>query len=270
MSTITQKPTTPSCTFTLQQLDEIVTESLPMVRYLAGRLASRVPAAVDIDDLVQAGVVGLIQSVDRFDASRGVKFQSFASRRVHGAMLDYLRSLDWTPRSVRSRRRQLLQASRDLEQRLGGSASDEEIADEIGISRAEMDHWMEESVRLTSQDQGREDSPAQAIELLVDPAESPEDTLQKAQMHRVLLDSIEHLSKNERLVLSLYYFEQLTMQEVGEVMGVKQARVSQIHSQAVLRLRKRLSSAYLRAGRRSPQPSFFPSMQMGQPVPAVA
>src|SRR5579885_2837708 len=129
-----------------QQLSDIVNESLPTVRFLASRLASRIPPHVDVDDLVQVGLMGLLKSADRFDPRRGVKFQTYASRRVQGAMLDYLRSLDWKPRSVRTRRRKLEKAYHDAEQRLGGRASEEDVAQEIGISLPELESWMGNSV----------------------------------------------------------------------------------------------------------------------------
>lgn len=223
-----------------QDLDELVKECLPSVRFLAARLASRVPSRVDLDDLVQAGMIGLLQSADRFDPERGIKFQTFASRRIQGAMLDYLRSLDWKPRSVRSRNRKLEKACRDAEQRLGGRATEEDVAEEIGISIPELEQWMDESAQLPFLDVWDEPSLKESLDSLADPSDSPEELLAKVQMHDALLHTINRLPKNERLVLSLYYYEQLTMQEIGGVLGVKQARVSQLHGQAILRLRKRL------------------------------
>ena len=234
---------------TREKLDELVTESLPAVRYLASRLASRVPSGVDIDDLMQAGMIGLLQSADRFDPERGIKFQTFASRRIQGAMLDYLRSLDWKPRSVRSRNRVVEKASRDAEQRLGGRASEEDVAKEIGISIQELERWMDSSAQAPSGDLPDELALQDSLEALADPADSPEEVLAKVQMHDVVADAINRLPKNERLVLSFYYYDQLTMQEIGEVLGVKQARVSQLHGQAILRLRKRLDQSLRRGGK---------------------
>ena len=126
-------------------VQEMVDNSLPGVRYLANRIASRLPAHVDVEDLIQVGMVGLLQSVDRYDPDRGVKFQTYANRRIEGAMLDYLRSLDWRPRSVRRRGRELEQAMASAEQRLGESASQEELAEEMGVSAAELDQWIRDA-----------------------------------------------------------------------------------------------------------------------------
>ncbi len=227
-----------------QQLSDIVNESLPTVRFLASRLASRIPPHVDVDDLVQVGLMGLLKSADRFDPRRGVKFQTYASRRVQGAMLDYLRSLDWKPRSVRTRRRKLEKAYHDAEQRLGGRASEEDVAQEIGISLPELESWMGNSVGSPAWSQTEECISEETLEQLADPAETPEAAMQKQEMRKTLVRAIERLPKNERLVLSLYYYEQLTMKEIGEMLGVRQARISQLHSQAVARLRNRLGSTF--------------------------
>lgn len=227
-------------------LDELVNQSLPAVKFLASRLVSRIPYGVELDDLVQAGVIGLLQSADRFDPTRGVKFQTYANRRVQGAMLDYLRSLDWKPRSVRNRNRKLEQAFHDAGQRLGTRATEEDVAEEIGISIQELEQWMDAFSGTQPAVTGEEKSYALTLASLADPSESPEEALEKEQMRRVLVEAIEHLPKNERLVLSLYYYDQITMQEIGAVMGLRQARISQLHSQAVLRLRRRLRRVWHR------------------------
>jgi RNA polymerase sigma factor for flagellar operon FliA len=216
------------------------------VRYLANRIASRLPAHIDVEDLVQVGLVGLLQSADRYDPSRGVKFQTYANRRVEGAMLDYLRSLDWRPRSVRRRSRELEQAVASAEQRLGESASQEDLAREMGVSASELDQWIRDSCSsgewhaTAFAETNAEDSPRDLLAELRDPADSPEETVKKQQLLEVMTEALNTLPRKERLVVSMYYYEHCTMKEIGDVLGVRQGRVSQLHSQAIGRLRKRV------------------------------
>jgi len=227
-------------------LEQTLNESLDGVKYLAGRLANRLPAHVDVEDLVQVGLLGLLQCVKRYDSRRGVKFQTYANRRVQGAMLDYLRSLDWRPRSVRKRSRRLAEAVAAVEQRTGESASEEELASEMGMDSAELRRWMAdyssrgEHAAIAHYDRGTEESSEDLLALIADPADSPETAVEKTELRARLAQAIEQLPENERLVCSLYYFEQRTMRQIGRVLGVKQARVSQLHSQALRRLRLRM------------------------------
>lgn len=247
----------PACPLPPDPLQEMVDSSLPGVRFLASRMASRLPAHVDIEDLIQVGLVGLLQSADRFDPGRGIKFQTYASRRVEGAMLDYLRSLDWRPRSVRRRNRELGQALSDAEQRLGESASQEELAGELGVSVSDLDQWIRDSLSsgewyagaFPEQDPG--EGSRDLLAELADPADSPEETVEKEQTQRVVAEAVDHLPAKERLVISLYYYEHRTMKEIGGILGVKQGRVSQLHSQALARLRKRMQPASHKPRRRA-------------------
>ena len=234
-------------------LEQTLNESLAGVKFLASRLANRLPAHVDVDDLVQVGLIGLLQSAGRYDVRRGVKFQTYANRRVQGAMLDYLRSLDWRPRSVRKRNRKLAQAVAAVEQRTGESASEEDVAAEIGLSSPELHQWMKdygsrgEHTALPYPDRHSEDTSEDLLAWIADPADSPETVVEKTQLRGYVAKAIEKLPENERMVLSLYYYEQRTMKEIGRILGVKQARVSQLHTQGVrrlrLRMRKRVRSA---------------------------
>jgi RNA polymerase sigma factor for flagellar operon FliA len=230
----------------MESMQEIVDSSLPGVRYLANRIASRLPAHIDVEDLVQVGLIGLLQSADRYDPSRGVKFQTYANRRVEGAMLDYLRSLDWRPRSVRRRSRELDQAVASAEQRLGESASQEDLAREMGISASELDLWIRDACSsgewhgTAFAEQSAEDSPRDLLAELRDPSDSPEETVKKQEMLEVMTEAVNGLPGKERLVISMYYYEHCTMKEIGDLLGVRQGRVSQLHSQAIGRLRKRI------------------------------
>lgn len=230
-------------------MEQTLVDSLPGVKFLAGRLANRLPTHVDVEDLIQVGLMGLLQCAQRYDSDRGVKFQTYANRRVQGAMLDYLRSLDWRPRSVRKRSRRLAQAVATVEQRTGEAASEEELAAEMGMSSPELREWMQdycsrgEHSTIHINDQRSEEHSEDLVALIADPAESPETVVEKSELCDRLSQAIEKLPENERTVLTLYYYEQRTMREIGRQLGVKQARVSQLHSQALRRLRRRLRHA---------------------------
>ncbi len=228
-------------------MENLVNEATDSVRYLAKRLASRLPAHVDVEDPYQMGMIGLLQSVDRFDDSRGIKFQTYANRRVQGAMLDYLRSLDWRPRSVRRRNREIAVAVSTVEQRLGGSASTEEITAQMDISMDEYHQWMSEGSipragEFIHSDAHASSSSDDFMNTIADSSATPEQAVLSEQMQAVLSKAIDHLPENERLVMSLYYYEQVPMRDIGEHLGVKQARVSQLHSQALRRLRLRMQN----------------------------
>ncbi|MBI4464870.1 MAG: FliA/WhiG family RNA polymerase sigma factor [Acidobacteria bacterium] len=230
-------------------LDQIVSDSLPTVRFLASRLAIRLPAHVDVEDLVQVGLIGLLQSANRFDPQRGVQFRTYASRRVQGAMLDYLRSLDWKPRSVRRRSRRLAKACQALRQRLGSNITTEDLAAEIGITPLEVHQWIQECLTTetpmtrTFPQNTPEENAHDALKTMADPKDSPETILQKEQSAQSVKEAIDLLPGNERTGLSLVYSEQLPRKKSGELLGVKQARISQLHRQALQRLRPRLQSA---------------------------
>ena len=228
-------------------LENLVKEATESVRYLANRLASRLPAHVDTEDLFQMGMIGLLQSVDRFDATRGIKFQTYANRRVQGAMLDYLRSLDWRPRSVRRRNREIAEAVSNIEQRLGAAATTEDITAEMGISTSEYNQWLAEgSLPRAGEFLHAEAHISAAAEdfmnTIPDTSPSPEQSVVNDQMLEVLAGAIEHLPENERIVMTLYYYEQVPMRDIGKRLGVKQARVSQLHSQALRRLQVRVKN----------------------------
>ena len=228
--------------------NQIVEQSLPTVRYLASRLASRLPSHVDIEDLVQVGIVGLLQSASRFDPERGYKFQTYASRRVQGAMLDYLRSLDWRPRSIRQKNRQMDKAQDAIEKRLGRNVTSEEMAEEMGVAVEDIQDWQNESsaegdpLSIRTWGTESETSHKDTLESIADPSDSPEILAHTHEMEEILTHAIESLPDNEKVVIRLHYKEEVPMHEIGKVLGVKQGRVSQLHGQAVRRLRKRVGS----------------------------
>ncbi|MDO4681535.1 MAG: RNA polymerase sigma factor FliA [Lautropia sp.] len=216
-----------------------------MVRRVAVHMASRLPASIELDDLVQAGLIGLVDAVSRFDPAQGVQFDTFAMQRVRGAMLDELRQADWMPRSVRKSQRSIEQAIHAVEQRLGRPATEREIAGEMDLS-------LEDYQRLLSSARGAqllyledvaggEESDDNRVEhLLPDEQPQPDQRLEDARFREALAAGIEALPEREKLMMSLYYTENLTLKEIGEVLGVTESRVSQLHSQAVARLRSKL------------------------------
>jgi RNA polymerase sigma factor FliA len=220
--------------------DALVEAHLPQVRLIADRLAARLPSSVDRDDLVGAGVIGLLDAVDRYDASRGVLFKTFAEMRVRGAMLDSLRDLDWAPRSLRRRAREVEEAIRRVEQRLGRHAGEEEIAAELSLGVSEYQQLLGElrGLSVTTLDADEDEETGTRFRQIAD--ESAPDPLadsERAEAQGILAAAVGALPAKERQVVALYYLEELTMKEAGEALGVTESRVSQLHTQAVLRLR---------------------------------
>lgn len=231
--------------------DRMLMEHLPTVRYIARRIHERLPQHVDLDDLISAGVVGLIDAFAKFDHGKKVQFKSYAQFRIRGAILDSLRTLDWSPRELRRKGRAVEEAIRSVTQRLGRAPAEHEIAAEMELGLNEYQQLLGELKGLEigslhverSEDSGDE-------ELAYIPGSPEEDPLFRClqgEMKQRLVDAIEELPEKERMVLTLYYYEELTMKEIGLTLGVVESRVSQIHSSAVLRLRSALAN--LRSGR---------------------
>ena len=206
--------------------DRLVQESWPLVRRVALQVASRLPTQVELSDLTQAGFLGLLDAASRYDEAKGVRFSTYAELRIRGSILDGLRELDWVPRSVRRRRRELEAAVGRLEARLERAPNETELAVELGLSVSDL---------------GRIEPVAEMVETTDEPhAIDPHEVLAHRELFRILVDAIDSLTEKERLVMTLYYYEDLTMKEVGEVLGVNESRVSQIHKKAVRTLRRRL------------------------------
>jgi len=225
--------------------DMLLMEHLPTVRYLARRIHERLPQHVDLDDLISAGVVGLIDAFSKFDHSKKVQFKSYAQFRIRGAILDSLRTLDWSPRELRRKGRAVEEAIRSVTQRVGRAPAEQEIATEMELSLTEYQVLLGDLKGLEigslhmerSEDSGDE-------ELAYIPGSPEEDPLfrcLKGEMKQRLADAIDDLPEKERIVLTLYYYEELTMKEIGLTLGVVESRISQIHSSAVLRLRTALA-----------------------------
>ncbi len=227
-----------------QMRDQMIVEHLPTVRFVARRIHERLPSHVELEDLVSAGVVGLIDAFSKFDYKKKVQFKSYAQFRVRGAILDYLRELDWSPRELRRKGRAVEEAIRTVTQRVGRAPLEQEIALEMGVELDAYQQLLGELKGLeigSLQAERNEDSGDE--ELAYIPAAPEEDPLficLKGEMKQRLVDAIEELPEKERLVLTLYYYEELSMKEIGLTLGVVESRVSQIHSSAVVRMRAAL------------------------------
>jgi RNA polymerase sigma factor for flagellar operon FliA len=224
--------------------DRLLLEHLPTVRYLARRIHERLPQHVELDDLVSAGVVGLLDAFNKFDHNKKVQFKSYAQFRIRGAILDSLRILDWSPRELRRKGRAVQEAIQALTQRLGRAATEQEIAAEMKLGLNEYQHLLGDLKGLEIGSLHIEHSEDSGEDELAYVAGSPDDDplfrCLQGEMTQRLVDAIEELPEKERMVLTLYYYEELTMKEIGLALGVVESRVSQIHSAAVLRLRAHL------------------------------
>ena len=230
--------------------DRLILNYAPIVKYVAGRLGSGLPAHVDEGDLVSYGLLGLISAIERYDPGRDVKFETYAIARIKGSILDELRALDWVPRSVRSRARDIERAIAELEAKYGRAPTDEEIAAKLGISTDELEESLSDIARssIAALDEVWSVSDAgdqvSLIETIEDPTgERPSDALDEAETKELLADAISRLPEREKLVITLYYYEELTLREIGEVLGVTESRVSQLHTKAILRLKAHIASA---------------------------
>jgi RNA polymerase sigma factor for flagellar operon FliA len=230
--------------------DRLILTYAPLVKYVAGRLGSGLPAHVDEGDLVSYGLLGLIGAIERYDPARDIKFETYAISRIKGAIIDELRALDWVPRSVRSRAREIERAIAELEAKLGTAPTDEQIAAKIGISVDELEESLTDISRssIAALDELWSVSGEGDQVSLMDTIEDtqgirPQEALDETEMREALADAIARLPEREKLVVTLYYYEELTLREIGEVLGVTESRVSQLHTKAVLRLKARLSGA---------------------------
>jgi len=234
--------------------DRLILNYAPLVKYVAGRLGSGLPAHVEDDDLVSYGLLGLIGAIERFDPDRDIKFETYAIARIKGAIIDELRSMDWVPRSVRARARDIERAIAELERKLMRAPNDDEIASKLGVSEEEFQDSLLEISRssiaaldeLWAGPAGTGDT-VSLIDTIEDPqAPEPQQAMAQTELREALSESIARLPEREKLVVTLYYYEELTLREIGEVLGVTESRVSQLHTKAILRLKARLSGTAAR------------------------
>lgn len=222
--------------------NDLVVQHAPLVKRIAYHLMGRLPNTVQMDDLVQSGMLGLLEAIKHYDVSQGASFETYAGIRIRGAMLDELRRSDWTPRSVHKKARMVTESIREIENNLGRDAKDSEVAEHMGIGIDEYNHILQDSLSCKTFSveellQGEEG----LIEGVYSTTEQPEEILVQQNFKMALANAIDELPERERLVISLYYDEELNLREIGKVLGVSESRVSQICSQAMLRLRARLA-----------------------------
>ncbi|MBM2828154.1 MAG: pol sigma70 protein [Actinobacteria bacterium] len=224
--------------------EALVEEFIPTIKYHAARIKMRVPPNIDMDDLVSSGVVGLLDAANRFDPSRGIKFKTYAEFRIRGTMLDYLREMDWFPRSIRQSSTRLRNSYSRLEGLLGRPPEEKEVAEDLDITLDELRKRlaMLSGLSVLSHDEYQEDGDGTGIQRFLWEAakdEAREEELLK-DLKEVLAKSIDALPQREKQLIALYYFEDLTMREIGEIFGLGEPRICQLHAQAVLRLRGKL------------------------------
>lgn len=229
-----------------EKRNELILNYTPLIKYIAMRLAARLPAQVSVDDLISCGIIGLIDAINKFDLSKNVQFKTYAEFRIKGAMLDELRALDWTPRSVRRKITDLEKVYADLEKKQGRPATDEEAASGLGLNLEEFYRLLDETKAITfmdieflRQNSSEANDPSLADFFAMDDRD-PFAAINMAQIRELITRAIQELPEKEKLTVSLYYQEELTMKEIGEVLGYTESRISQMHSKAMLRLRAKL------------------------------
>jgi RNA polymerase sigma factor FliA len=229
-----------------QTRDELIISHLPLVKFIVGRISAKLPPHLDPQDLMSVAIIGLITSADRFDPSRGILFKTFAEKRIRGTIMDELRSQDWLPRTLREKYKRLEKEFSRLEQQLRRNPTSDEIAEALGIGLDEYHQLLEEvhTLSFVSLDDCQEDgdgTPFGLLDFLEDnSAENPQNQLIAVQLVKSLGEAIETLPEKERIVITLYYYEELNLKEIGEVLSLTESRISQLHSQAVLRLRTKM------------------------------
>jgi len=223
--------------------DEQIPKYAPLVKRIAYHMMARLPASVEVDDLIQVGLIGLMDAVGRFDGTQGAQFESYATQRIRGAMLDELREADWLPRHVRQKSRQIESAIHRLEQRNGKSPSEQEISAELGMPIDQYQSMLGDvkcSQLLYYEDFSDEDSASFLERYLVDGSSDPLAVLEDEGFRDSLVAAIHHLPERERSMMGMYYEQDMNLKEIGAVLGVSESRVCQLHSQAVARLRAQL------------------------------
>lgn len=226
--------------------EELILNYTYLVKYVAGRLYTNYGNNVEFDDLVSYGIFGLIDAIDKYDIARGVKFDTYAQLRIRGAIIDQLREIDWLPRSVRQKSKELEKAYFEMENKLGRPATDEEMAESLGLtvedfqkriqnvttySIVSLDDLLEQKREVTSSEEDKQ-------------IETPESIIENNEVKEILIDSINALPEKERKVVSLYYYDELTYKEIGKLLSISESRVSQLHTKAIIRLKNRFKAVF--------------------------
>ncbi len=226
--------------------EELIINYIDIVKFIAGRLYASYGSNVEFDDLVSYGVFGLMDAIDKYDITRGVKFETYAQLRIRGAIIDQLREMDWLPRSVRQKSKEIEKAYYDLERELGRPATDEEMADNLGLSLEDfqkkiqnitaysivsLDDLLEQKREITT---GEDDNQI----------ETPENAVKNNEIKEMLIAAINNLPEKEKKVVSLYYYDELTYKEIGKILSISESRVSQIHTKAIIRLKNKIKNLF--------------------------
>ena len=223
--------------------EQLIIEYAQLVKLVAGRLSMYLGHNVEYEDLVSYGIFGLIDAIDKFDAEKNVKFETYASLRIRGAILDQIRKMDWIPRTVRQRQRKIDDAIKQVEMRTGKTASDEDIAREIGISDEELGTWQSQLkvTNVASLSEFEETGPEPVMDATHNSHfAQPEDVVQEEELKQMLIDSLELLTEKERRVVELYYYEEMTLKEISRILEVSESRISQLHTKALVKMRKKM------------------------------
>ena len=231
---------------TAEVREKLIIEYAPLVKIVAGRLSMYLGYNVEYDDLVGYGIFGLIDAIDKFDYGKGIKFETYASLRIRGAVLDQIRKMDWIPRSLRQKQKKIDAAMNKLELELGRPATDEELAKEIGISEDELLNWQGQAnvTNVISLDEFVDTSGEKNVESVgVNTFETPEEVIEKDELKKLLAESLETLTDREKNVILLYYYEELTLKEISLVLEVSESRISQLHTRALQKMKTKLGSA---------------------------
>lgn len=228
--------------------DDLIVQYAPLVKHVVGKISKKMPPNVEFEDLVGYGTLGLIDAIEKFDHTRGVKFKTYAIPRVRGSILDELRARDWIPRSIRRKARRLDEAITHLENQSGGPVDNEDVAEHMGLSMEEYNDLLNEvsGTSLLSLDEmwsvnDDEDKVPLQEAIAGDEEYQPDEVIDREEVKQILYEQVQDLPEQERIVITLYYYEDLTLREIGEVLDLTESRVSQIHSKATSTLRSRLS-----------------------------
>jgi len=243
------KPAAEEIEITAENREEVIIRYSPMIKYVANRIAMRLPPHIEVDDLISVGVLGLMDAISKYDSSRGAKFKTYAEFRVRGAILDELRAMDWVPRSIRQKASSVDKVVQSLQVKLSRSPEDQEVAKEMGVSLEQFHATLNETKSIPvfslddlgiAKDSGEQQS---LLDCLAGKADAdPQTQIRLTELKEIIAKAIDTLPEKERLMVSLYYYEELTMKEIGAVLEITESRVSQIHSKAVYRLRTKLKA----------------------------
>ena len=225
--------------------EQLIIEYAPLVKLVAGRLSMYLGHNVEYDDMVSYGIFFLIDAIDKFDLAKNVKFETYASLRIRGAILDQIRKMDWIPRTVRQRQRKMDEAIKQIEMRTGKNATDEELARELGLTEDELCNWQSQMkvTNVVSLNEFEENGPEPVIDTSnKSHFAQPEDVVEEAELKETLVAALDLLTEKERKVIELNYYEEMTLKEISKILEVSESRVSQLHTKGLLKMRKRMGS----------------------------